>query len=406
MTARLYTIRHYASAAVHYTATAGLLATTALIAPARVIAAAAALIGGIRYASIKSQRKIFEENLMRHPDVSDVSPTLGKIAQDLYKASGLKAEDYPIYDFRLDENKIADKSEDVRKKLSETFNTMAEAHNAAAMNFGKPVIMISKPLLALLDEAEEKAVLAHEFAHAKAQHNQLGLPQRLAAGVIGTSNAITRIGAFLSAGWVGVPVAIISGLAATGAALKHGAPKDEPAPQADAAGAVMPAARLLKKQAQLRAARVGGLVTLAVVTAFNPVYPIVYAVTKAIGAATKFVTSAFSRSNEYQADRGAVELGANPLALIGALRKMKAVQEISLKETFGDALPKPGKLKTAWKNANATHPTIPRRVARLASIAKKKGYDAAQIDAAVNSNISIGPEHRMAPALIEKMLAR
>ena len=145
---------------------------------------------------------------------------------------------------------------------------------------------------------------------------------------------------------------------------------------------------------------------IAVAAAFNPVYPIVYAVTKAIGAAAKFVTSAFSRSNEYQADRGAVELGANPLALIGALRKMKAVQEISLKEAFGDALPKPGKLKAAWKNANATHPTIPRRVARLASIAKKKGYDEAQINAAVNSNIAIGPEHRMAPALIEKMLAR
>lgn len=405
MTAQLYTLRHYASAAVHYTATAGLLATTALVAPAWVIGAAAVLIGGISYASIQSQRKIFEENLMRHPDVSDVSPTLGKIAQDLYKASGLKAEDYPIYDFRLDENKIADQPEDARKKLSETFNTMAEAHNAGAVNFGKPIIMISKPLLALLDEAEEKAVLAHEFAHAKAQHNQLGLPQRLTAGVIGTSTAITRIGAFLSAGWVGVPVAIVSGLLAAGAALKHGGQKGAQAPLPDAA-TLTPAARLLKKQAQMRAARVGGLVTLAVVTAFNPVYPIVYAVTKTIGAAAKFVTSAFSRSNEYQADRGAVELGANPLALIGALRKMKAVQEISLKETFGDALPKPGKLKTAWKNANATHPTIPRRVARLASMAKKKGYDAAQIDAAVNSNIAIGPEHRMSPALIEKMLAR
>ena len=187
--------------------------------------------------------------------------------------------------------------------------------------------------------------------------------------------------------------------------MKHGKQPDGQAPLPDEY-AVTPAARLVKKQMQQRAARVGGFVTLAVVTAFNPVYPVVYAITKTIGAAAKFVTSAFSRSNEYQADRGAVELGANPLALISALRKMKAVQEVSLKETFGDALPKPGKLKTAWKNANATHPTIPRRVARLADIAKKKGYDAAQIDAAVNSNIAIGPEHRMAPALIEKMLAR
>lgn len=405
MTAHLYTLRHYASAAVHYTATAGLLATTALVAPAWVIGAAAVLIGGISYASIKTQRKIFEENLMRHPDVSDVSPTLGKIAQDLYKASGLKADDYPIYDFRIDESKVADKSEEVRKKLSESFNTMAAAHNAAAMNFGKPVIMISKPLLALLDEAEEKAVLAHEFAHAKARHNHLGLPQRLAAGVIGASNGITRLGAFLSAGWVGVPVAIVSGLVAAGMAMKHGKQPDGQAPLPDEYAAT-PAARLVKKQMQQRAARVGGFVTLAVVTAFNPVYPVVYAITKTIGAAAKFVTSAFSRSNEYQADRGAVELGASPLALISALRKMKAVQEVSLKETFGDALPKAGKLKTAWKNANATHPTIPRRVARLADIAKKKGYDAAQIDAAVNSNIAIGPEHRMAPALIEKMLAR
>lgn len=403
MSAQLYTARHIASAAIHYTATAGLLATTALIAPAWVIGAAAVLIGGISYASVKSQRKIFEENLLRHPDVSVVSPHLGRTAQELYASSGLKASDYPIYDFRIDETKIADQPENVRKKLSETFNAMADAHNAAALNFGKPVIMISKPLLALLDDAEEKAVLAHEFAHAKARHQHLSMPQKTAAGVVSLANGVTRFAAFLSAGWVGVPVAIVSGLVARGVMAGHSSKRG--LLMTEDAKLSMPE-RLQKKQTLQRIKHAGSLATLAAASLFSPVYPVVYAVTKLVSTASKLVTAAFSRSNEYQADRGAVELGGNPLALITALRKIKTLHDNSLKETFGDALPKPGTLRRAWKEANATHPTLPRRVARLADIARQKGYDENAIQAAVTGEIKIGAEHRMSPQLIEKMLAR
>jgi len=331
-----------------------------------------------------------------------VSPNLGKIAKELYAASGLSAADFPIYDFRIDENKITDKSEGVRKALREQFNSMADVHNAAALNLGKPIIMISKPLLALLNDAEEKAVLAHEFAHAAAKHQHLALPQKLLGTAISFANGLTRFAAFLSAGWIGVPVAIATGIGTKLAAARWGGKWDllkKPNEQLS-----MPE-RLEKKKAGQKIKVVGAIGTTVAVSLFNPLYPFFYAATKAVSAATKVVAGTFSRSNEYQADRGAVELGASPLALITALRKMKEVQEVSLKEVFG-TLPKAGFLSTAWKNATATHPTIPRRTARLADIARQKGFSDAQIDAAVNGNIAVGPEHRMAPALIEKMLAR
>lgn len=402
MTAQLYTARHVASAAVHYTATLGLLATTALVAPVWAIGAAAAVVGGLSYISIKAQKKVFEENLLQHPDVSVVSPNLGKIAKELYAASGLSASDFPIYDFRIDETKIADKPEGVRKALREKFNSMAEVHNAAALNLGKPIIMISKPLLALLDDAEEKAVLAHEFAHATAKHQHLAMPQKIMGVTVSVANDLTRVAAFLSAGWIGAPLAIAAGIGSRIAAAKWGGGWSLlTIPDA----ALSPDSRQQKKKALQKIEIAGSVATTVTASLFNPLYPFFYAATKVVSAVSKVVSGAFSRSNEYQADRGAVELGASPLALITALRKMKTVQEESLKETFG-TLPKAGTLKTAWKNATATHPTIPRRVGRLAGIARKKGYTDAQIDAAVNGNVVVGPEHRMAPAIIEKMLAR
>lgn len=403
MPAQLYTARHVASAAFHYTATLGLLATTALVAPAWAVGAAVALVGGISYASIQSQKKIFEENLQRHPDVSVVAPNLGKIAQELYTKSGLSADQFPIYDFRIDESKIADQPEGVQKKLRETFNSMADVHNAAALNLGKPVIMISKPLLALLNDDEEKAVLAHEFAHAAAKHQHLSMPQKLTATAIGLAAGVTRFAAFLSAGWVGVPVAIAAGIGAriltAKAAGKWGliSTPDEKLSIAE---------RIEKKKAA-GIVKVGGTIGLTAAAAlFNPLYPLYYVATKAISTAAKLLTATFSRSNEYQADRGAVQLGANPLALVTALRKMKTVQEISLKEAIGGELPMAGRLRTMWKNANSTHPTIPRRVDRLVGMARKQGYTDAQIDAAVRAPIHLGPQHRMSPAVIEKMLAR
>lgn len=403
MTAQLYTARNVASAAVHYTATLGLLATTALVAPVWAMGAAVLVVGGISYASLKGQKKIFEENLQRHPDVSAISPNLGKIAQELYAKSGLNADQFPIYDFRIDESKIADKPEGVQKKLRETFNSMAEVHNAAALNLGKPVIMISKPLLALLDDAEEKAVLAHEFAHAAAKHQHLTLPQKLMASAASLASGITRVAAFLSAGWVGVPIAIATGIGSRILAAKaSGEWKLLSTPDED-----LPLSKRLEKQKMAKAVKIGGTVGMgAAITVFNPIFPLVYVATKTISAALNVVTATFSRSNEYQADRGAVELGANPLALVTALRKMKTVQEVSIREALGTELPKAGFLRSMWKNVNSTHPTIPRRVERLAGMARKQGYSEAQIEAAVNAPIHVGPQHRMAPALIEKMLAR
>lgn len=394
MPAQLTHPKNLASTVIHYGATLGLAAASFALGGPIGIGIAAALTGGISYFVIREQKRFMENNLVRHPDVHKYSPNLGKMATELYKKTGLSAADYPLYDFRADHAKTKDRGL-MGEIMEDAFKTMGQTHNAAALNFGKPVIMISEPLLKLLDDNEEKAVLAHEFAHAAGNHTRLGLPQKLLGGLAVATNSMTMIGAWWATGFKGIFASIAASIGARigTTAILSVFDRDK---VLNTREAFLDDAELIKRK-QLKSV-IKGVATVAstaVLTYFNPIYLGLWAATKAIGLANKVVTGAYSRSLEYQADQGAVELGADPLALAVGLRKIEAVVEQSKKEAFGDNLPKKGELSKMWNKVTASHPTTENRIARLAKMAEKQGVSATVINQAVHGKIEVSNDHNI-----------
>jgi hypothetical protein len=81
------------------------------------------------------------------------------------------------------------------------------------------------------------------------------------------------------------------------------------------------------------------------------------------------------------------------------------VHNRSLKAAFNDAaVPKKNFLRRAWQAATATHPSTPKRIARLSRIAEKKDYDPADIETAAKGSLHIGPEHDMPFKVIDAMV--
>ena len=405
----LYTVRNYASVATHYAATAGVAVGSvalgmSVIGIPWVMLGAGVLVGGLSYGAIRVQKKLFEQQLAEHPKTSPHAQRLGLSAEELYKASGLTSENYPIYDFRVAESPVNTKAKDKKafeKLFGDMMKKMAQVHNAAAVHLGKPVIMISEPLLKLLDDKEEKAVLAHEFAHAAARHSAVGLPQQVVLGASGLINSITRIVGIFGAGLVGVGTAFLArACARIGFNVLGGHSK-----LLDAEDDQLSLPELAKKKKVTAiSAAVGTVAFASTIAAFYPAFVPVFAAATGLGVAGALIRGTFSRSNEYQADRGAVELGGDPLALMTSLRKMEIVHKRSLEEAFKGDVPKKGFLKKAWQRATATHPPTPKRIERLAKIAKKKGYTEEEITAAAKGELVVGAEHNMPFKVIDAMV--
>lgn len=157
----------------------------------------------------------------------------------------------------------------------------------------------------------------------------------------------------------------------------------------------------------LRARRtIGSLSMTTVLTAFNPFYLPIYALHKTIAFVAKPIHGFFSRSMEFQADRGAIALGADPLAMITSLRKLDIVYTRSLKQAFNGELPKKSLLSQAWKKATASHPPVAQRVARLKKIAAKQGVDEAKIEEAAHGALEVDQSHAIPHAILEKMISK
>ncbi len=401
MITKLYTVRNVLSVAFHYAVAGAVMAGSVMLAPLWAVGAGAVLIGGVAYLSIKLQKELMENHLVRHPDVHAFSPSLGKITQDLYKKSGLSVKDNPVYGFRVDKEKIRQRGA-FYQAIAKVLTKVGDTHNAAAVRLSKPVIMISEPLLKLLDDAEEKAVLAHEFAHAVAHHSRIGLPQRLILGVSASANVLTTFAAALATGWVGVMSAL--GGQAVSKLLFHAA-RNKTGLLSQKDDLLSPKDLVEKKKVLGQQKVFTAVVTTSILTYFAPVYLGIYAAAKGMLLTGKVFSGTLSRSMEYQADRGAVVLGANPLALITSLRKMTIIQERARKLLFkGADMPKAGWLSESWKKAQSTHPTLENRMGRLAKIAREKGFTGAEIDAAVKGNIAVSADNNMPFHVINTLL--
>ncbi len=397
----LYTVRNVASSLAHYAATTAICAAGVAVAAPWALIASTVMVGGLSYYAIKHQKKLMEDRLVEHAASTPDSPNLGKIAQELYQKSGLKAEGFPIYDFKVDENKKKAKSGVFAELFEKMTNVAAKTHNAAALRLGKPVIMISTPLLKLLDDKEEKAVLAHEFAHAACRHQHLTMPSRLLGAVAGSAIGLTLLGITVTSGWVpflaAIGAALVVGkvaktLTGKSALLKE---KDEDLSLKEIAE---------KKKAAKSASTASSLASAAVMTFMVPIYGPLWVASKIVSGAAALVSGTFSRSIEYQADRGAVELGADPLALVTSLRKMEVVMDRSKKKAFGGELPKAGYLSKQWAKATRTHPVTEKRIERLSEYARKQGQSEEAIEKAAKGKIEVEEIHDISYDTLKQMV--
>lgn len=387
MFTKLYGFRNVVSSLTHYAATAGMVAGSYLLGQPWTIGVGTALIGGLTALSLKLNKSVAENSLEEHEESHKHSPRLGEIAKELYKASGLNAESVPLYDFRTKQDKN-DQDESIGKTvLKELFNTMADLPNAAALNIGKPVIMISEPLLELLNDEEEKAVLAHEFTHAVAKHTYATLPQRTITAIAKVSNSLTRLAAAFSSGVAEFLGSAVSGtLVGLSFQKMHGKGYLLDGKKEDLSFRELSERKKVENVQKVLAQ--GTMVSS--LSYFNPLYFKIYAATKSLSIAGELLTKSYTRSNEFQADKGAVTLGANPLALVTALRKINAVMQRSKQEAWGDGnMPQPGMLSSFWKRLNATHPPVEDRIQRLCDIARKNGFSKDDIQKAKAAPLDI-----------------
>ncbi len=417
MPKKLYTAGHYVGLGLHYAAAAGLVATAVVFANPVVLAASALLVGGMQYGVTRAARGFFETKLKRHEDSYEYAPELGAMTRELYQKSGLKADDFPVYDFNVDETHLVEQrikkalgQESIKDGLyagfAKAMATMGKTPNAAAVRLGKPVIMISTPLLKLLDSDEEKAVLAHEFAHAAAKHHAARAPLTFFTATAGLSLTVMSLGAFFAAGWVGAPLAIGAGIVAAAATVF--AVKAAKGTFGETRKKADMSLKELHEQKQITgAAKLSRTaVSVSVATVFNPVYLGAFALARTVATGVKMLGARLSRHQEFQADRGAVVLGADPLALITALRKITIVSERSTKAAFGGELPKKGMLSKAWKKATATHPSLPDRMQRLAAMARAQKRSEEDITRALKAPIEVSNDHNMSLETVRAIMAR
>lgn len=388
---RIYKLRNWAALATNYAVTAGLTALSITMGGPwtfSIGAVAAAGTFGILY----KYRNLSETMLKEHKQSYEYSPALNDIMSDLSHRAGFKPGEVKLYDFDIDHNKAKDRKEkETFYKIGEVFDKLKRTPNAAAMGFGKPALMISKKLLELLDDDEEKAVLAHEFAHLKAKHSWAKVPASIVTTFAKVSNSMASLASMFSIGVINAISTFIGGHYGTKIFGRL----------VDRKGLLTTDDYDLTERGEFNKAQMKNqlktLTTCAVVAGVavqSPAAGTIIVAAHSISMAFKVASGLLSRSNEYQADRVAVELGGNPISLITSLQKLEALKEKSLEKMFKGNVPKRSSLSKMWKTLTSTHPTTENRIKRLANIAIGKGFDKAYVEHIVKSkpDVSRAPE--------------
>ncbi|MFN3827557.1 MAG: M48 family metallopeptidase [Micavibrio sp.] len=399
----LYGLRNYIGIATHYSVMAGVAAAACALASPWVVGGAALFSTGYFWAQIKGSKEIMEETLQPHPENHSRAPRLGQIARELYKASGLNADKWPIYDFRAKDITRHDSAEqaDRKREINKMLQISRFMPNAAALNLGKPVIMISEPLLELLNDDEEKAVLAHEFAHAGARHQHVTIPLKMTAAISRLTNQISLLTALFAGG----VMTFLGGLGVTiGTAIVY--KKTHPDYTSQKPETKEDREKSIRLNRNTNA--LAGLTGLAFFATVNPALAPLWASIMVLHKVSKVTEGGLSRSLEYQADKGAVKLGANPLALITSLRKLETLQERSIAKVFGgkENMPEKDFIDRAWARAISTHPTTKQRVGRLTELARKHGYSKEEILHATQGPLDLSPNAYIPFETIHKMASR
>jgi len=280
-------------------------------------------------------------HLKRYADSHEYSPNLRQIVDGLCAAAGKKPSEVPLYDF--DTTRMAQMSASEKRSLS-SYILRAQTHNAAARS---DMLLVSTPLLKLLDDGEEKAIFAHELAHVVFRHT-------LQAAILGVMRLLIT--------WL-VPVYFWLTVATYGGDIVLAITVVLWFVSGWIAKKFFPG--LIHQSGLLRFGAVYGFLYWV-----NPVFLKVAVIVIVLRRLPLICYAFHSQACEYMADRAAVDLGANPLHLAMALRKItflqrRAQQKFSKRkiDVSSDGL------IDAYFNLYASHPPIERRVERLCNIA-------------------------------------
>ncbi|HOO49838.1 MAG TPA: M48 family metalloprotease [Alphaproteobacteria bacterium] len=364
-----YKFKDWAVFGVKSLATAAIVSISLTIAspwmliPAGIITAAD-LIAKLR------KKSLSKSMLSEHEKVYTYSPKLDEIFKELAEKTGYKVEEVGLSDFCIDREKY--KKSNRKRIFEETqqeLSKLQHSFNAGANSLGSPSVMITKNLLRVLNDEEEKAVLAHEFAHIKANDSKVAMLHHVPEIFSATANIMTTCLSLTTIGITGALSAYLGGSLfskiITKIQDKEGLLKnDYPLPSMEAAQQKYD---LEKNSKALTWASI-----LAGLAVQNHLAAILIATTASLEGLAILTTAIFNRSKEYRADRVAIELGANPLALMTALKKMDLYAgQNQIKPTEKREF----SLTGMWRKLTSSHPTTEKRIKRLADIAMERGFN-------------------------------
>jgi len=380
--------------AVYYFGICGLLAACWYLAPPWVLPAALVIVCGSAMIDLGRRSRIFKSRLAVHPETSDISPNLGSIMADLYARAGLHPADYPLYDFRAQSGaSVADD-----QKSATNMNGMAELPTAAVLELGRPVLAVSAPLLALMDDEEERAVLAHEFVHLTESHVYWRYALQLLSAVTGWMINLLRLVIFCAAGSKAVAVAAGAGL--LGWLVMRTI--QTPVPYEGKKQSELSVHEKSYQRSLLqRRTRAAMICAIAVMAFYYPPYLAVHAAGWCLIVLMTVIVTGLSRTNEYRADAGIVGLGASPLSLMTALRKLDLLEG----RARGTAHSR-NKHGSWMQRLFGTHPALGLRLAGLARVARRAGFAEEQIRAAAEGPLTVDESHRYPLWLVQSMQAR
>jgi heat shock protein HtpX len=378
---RIFKAGDYMREAVHIGAAAALVSAVGVWVGPMILAGCAAGAGLLVVGGSKISDKLLPKILKRRDVSLDDAEGLSEAVEEFTPKMRL-AQKPALHDFEIDE-------EELKRHSDVTANPaqLQRVFNAAASGISRPVIIVSEALLQGLEKEETRAVVAHEFAHLGGRHIQSGMLANwlqmttMFAAMFGLGGVVVGEGWLLGAVSIGGSMAIAWG----GSKMM---PRKEERYTKEGT---------LKPGAMRRQMAVWGLqeaLSVGILAIPNPMAVLTaVAIEHGYFWAANFINKSLSRRHEFQADRGAVEMGGNPLKLITSLRKLEATLQatdpaLALSRDWrrGPWYTRPVKLvETLFK----THPDTQRRCNRLAAMAEKQGYSADEIREALTAPIDV-----------------
>lgn len=362
---------NYLQEATHFTAATAILAAVGFWVGPWVIAGCAAGSGLLSLGGGKLAHELIGKYFKKQELTDSQNKGVAQFIKEFTDKAGLDKEPV-LYDFEIDMEHAKDRKDDLT-----TLPQVKRIMNAAAGGLGEHFLLVSQPLLDALEPKEVRAVMAHEFTHLGAGHTKLSLASgwllttTMFAGMFALGSAV------LSAGWVigALSVAGVLGVSYAGHKLM---PKKEEQYTRD--GEIRPKA----KAVELGVMAGQEIISVALLAIANPVVVLTaYAVEQGSFWGANIVNKSLSRRHEFQADRGAVDMGADPLMLIQSLRKIEKSLELNAPDLAYARNWREGPwYMRALKMAASivkSHPDTQRRCMRLAKMAEKQGCDAQNI---------------------------